>query len=114
MAYKAQDFLDAIPGSGGVISAIADKVGCEWHTVQRAIDRYPTVKEAYDDECHRVSDKAKHNIIKAVHGGDLPTSKWYLQMKDPEFMPRQRTEVTGKDGQPITIVNWENAADNQD
>jgi len=96
MAYKAQDFIDAIPGTGGNISQIADRVGCIWHTVRSAIEKYPTVKVAYEAECQKVTDKAKSNITKAIVGGDIPTSKWYLQMKDPEFMPKERHDFTGE------------------
>ena len=50
-SYTAQTFIDAIPGTGGIVSAIARKVGCEWNTARKYIDNYPTVKAAYDAEC---------------------------------------------------------------
>ena len=34
-SYTAQTFIDAIPGTGGIVSAIARKVGCEWNTALR-------------------------------------------------------------------------------
>jgi hypothetical protein len=30
--YTAEQFIKAIPGTGGIISAIARKVDCEWNT----------------------------------------------------------------------------------
>jgi hypothetical protein len=104
--YTAQQFITAIPGTGGVKTAIADRVGCDWHTADKYIAEYPTVAQAYEDECNRVTDKAKHNIIKAVHGGDLQTSKWYLSVKDPEFMPKQRVDQK-TDGKMEIVVTYE-------
>ena len=95
MAYKVKDFIDAIPGTGGIISALADKVGCEWHTAKRYTTDYVTVAEAWDAERNKITDKARHNIVKAIHGGDLQMSKWWLQVMDEEFVPREKREVAG-------------------
>ena len=35
--FTAKQFIKAIPGTGGIISALADKVGCGWHTAKRYI-----------------------------------------------------------------------------
>lgn len=94
--YTAAQFIAAIKGSGGVISAIADAVGCSWHTARKYIDQYPTVKEAWENERQRITDRARHNIIKSIGEGDLQMSKWWLQVMDEEFVPRQQQEVTGK------------------
>ena len=93
--FTAAQFIKAIPGTGGIISALAEKVGCGWHTAKRYIDDYVTVAEAWEAERNRITDKAKHNIIKAINGGDTQMSKWWLQVIDPEFMPKQRSEVNG-------------------
>ena len=74
--YTAAQFIKAIPGTGGIISALADKVGCGWHTAKRYITDYVTVAEAWEAERNKITDKAKHNIVKAIHGGDLQMSKW--------------------------------------
>ncbi len=102
--YTAGQFIAAIKGSGGVISAIADAVGCSWHTARKYIDQYPTVKEAWENERQRITDRARHNIIRAIGDGDLQMSKWWLQVMDPEFVERNKTELTGKDGEGLTIV----------
>ena len=101
--YTAQQFIDAIPGTGGIVSAIADKVGCTWHTARRYIDTYATVNQAWQNERNKITDKARHNIIKAIHGGDLQMSKWWLQVMDDEFVPRERRELSGVDGTELTF-----------
>lgn len=59
--FTAKDFIEAIPGTGGIVSTIAKAVGCEWHTAKKYIDNYPTVKQAYDDECEKNLDIANRN-----------------------------------------------------
>ena len=106
--YTAQQFIDAIPNTGGIISAIAANVGCAWNTAKKYIDEYATVRQAWENERHRIKDRAKHNIIREVENGDVQTSKWFLTMTDEEFMPTQRQEITGAGGGPL-VVDWDDA-----
>ena len=102
--YSANKFIKAIPGTGGVISDIADKIGCTWHTAKKYIDEYATVREAYEAERARITDKAHSNIIEAItKKRDLQTSKWYLSVKDPEFREKKDVNLGGADGTPIVL-----------
>ena len=111
--YTAGQFIEAIPTSGGIISTIAARVGCEWHTAKKYIVEYATVKAAYDDECSKVVDKAESVIIKSLQDDDVSTAKWYLTMKgsDRGYMQTQRSEISGPDGGPIVVVNWDDGGD---
>jgi transposase-like protein len=107
--YNANDFITAIPGTGGIVSAIARKVGCEWETVRAWIDKYPTVKRAYDAECEAMLDLAEsavlRNIKLAAQGeGDTQDAKWYLTKKGKRRGYGDSMEVTGKDGGPAIIA----------
>lgn len=100
--YRAQEFIDAIPGSGGIISTIAGRVGCAWHTARKYITEYATVAAAYADECEKVTDIAESTVIKAIRDGDVSAAKWYLTMKgkDRGYMPKSELDVT-TGGQPV-------------
>jgi len=88
--FTAKQFIKAIPGTGGIISTIAKRVGCEWHTAKKYIGEFPTVKQAYENEKHRIDDAAVSNIYKAITDGDLGTSKWWASMKmGDEFHPTE-------------------------
>jgi predicted transcriptional regulator len=102
--FTTTQFIEAIPGTGGIVSAIASKVNCDWHTARKYIDEHPTVKQAYDDERSKITDKARHNIVKSIHDGDLMMSKWWLQVMDEEFLPKQRQELTGAGGGAIEMT----------
>jgi hypothetical protein len=102
--YKAQDFIDAIPSSGGIISTIARKLSCSWDTVNRAIKDYPTVKSAYDNECEKVLDMAESVLLKNIENGDSADAKWYLSRKGKRRGYVERSEVTGADGDAIPVA----------
>jgi len=101
--YKADDFIKAIPGTGGIISTIASRVGCEWHTAKKYIDDKPTIQQAYQDECEKVDDLAVSTVIKAIRDGDVGVAKWWLERKRKgEFAQRQ--EVTGAEGEQLKVL----------
>ena len=67
-------------------------------------DSYQTIRDAYDDECERVSDMAVAVVIKAIKEGDTATAKWYLTKKrKPEF--GDAIDVTSG-GKPL-IIDWD-------
>jgi hypothetical protein len=110
--YTAAQMIAAIPSSGGIVSTIAKRVGCDWHTVKTFIDTYPTVKAAYDNECEKVLDMAESVLLKNIENGDSADAKWYLSRKGKRRGYVERSEVTGADGGPLVIeyVNdWRNA-----
>ena len=101
--YTAKQFIDAIPGTGGIVSTIADRVGCTWNTAKKYLDTYATVQQAYQDECERISDLATSTVLKAIRDGDVPTAKWWLTKKRKgEF--GDAVDVTSG-GKPL-ILKW--------
>jgi hypothetical protein len=95
--YTAQQFIDVIPGTGGIITTIAKRVGCKWHTAKKYVTEYATVKAAYDAECESVLDAAESVILGDIMDKEVQTAKWYLTMKgaDRGYAPKQRTEHEG-------------------
>jgi hypothetical protein len=103
--YTAAQFIKAIPGTGGIISALAEKVGCTWHTARNYVENYTTVTEVWEAERNKITDKAKHNIVKSIQKGDLQMSKWWLQVLDDDFVPRQRVDQQ-TDGKMEIVVTY--------
>jgi hypothetical protein len=113
--YKVQDFIDAIPNSGGIISTIASRVGCSWHTVKKWIDEYPTVKAVYDDECETIGDLAESVIMRNIQLAqkqqkdaegpvDSSDAKWYLsRVRRGKFATKEEVDVTSG-GEPLVIT----------
>jgi hypothetical protein len=111
--FKAQEFIDAIPNTGGIITKIAAKVGCSWHTAKKYIDNYATVQQAYQDECEKVLDMAESVVIKKITEEDEQTAKWYLGMKGSRrgYVPKQAVEQSGD----LNIkLKWGDSAESND
>ena len=79
--YTAKQFIDAIPGTGGIITAIAERVGCTWNTAQKWIRDKPSVQEAYQNECERINDMAQSILMKSIKAGNAQDAKWWLSKK---------------------------------
>lgn len=102
-SYNAQQFIDAIPGTGGIVSAIARKVQCDWETAKKWIDNYPTVKRAYDAECESMLDLAESTILRSIKDGDTSDAKWYLTKKGKHRNYGDSVVLTGEGGGDIRI-----------
>lgn len=67
--YKAADFIAALPGTGGVITAVASRVGCDWITAKKYLTQYPTVTAVWEAEKESILDVAEsvlHTNIQAA------------------------------------------------
>lgn len=99
--YGPEPFLDAIPGSGGIIATIASRVGCDWNTAKKAIDKFPEVRAAYEAELETVNDLAESTLIKAIRDGDVASAKWWLTKKRRSVFGDSVDITTG--GKPIVL-----------
>jgi len=95
--FTAQQFIAAIPGTGGIVTAIAHKVGCSFNTAKRYIINHPTVAQAYRDECESVLDLAEARTIEAIKSGDGQMIRYYLSTKgkDRGYVQRQEQVLQG-------------------
>lgn len=113
--YHAKQFFDAIPTSGGIITTIAKRVGCDWHTAKKFIMAHPTVARAYQNECELIGDIAENALYKAIKDGELSAVKFYLTTKGKGRGYTERKEVGGKDGADIVLrVIYDNAGPEDD
>lgn len=101
--FKAEQFIKAIPKTGGIVSLIAQKVGCDWHTAKKWIDSHPTIKAVYDSEREGILDLAEGKLIGAIKRGDLAAIKYYLGTQGKHRGYVERQEVSAPDGGPVVI-----------
>jgi len=95
--------LDAIKGSGGVISYIAKKLNVGWHTAQRLINRNETIQMAYKDEIETVLDMCESALYSAIKEGDTGSAKWYLTQRAKHRGYGDKLELTGEMNTNVTI-----------
>lgn len=70
--------LEAIKGSGGIMSTIARKLGVTWHTADSWIRESGELMEALKDEKETILDMAESTLLTKIKEGDEQSAKWYL------------------------------------
>ena len=93
----------AIPGSGGIISTIAKKLGVEWHTAKTAIDNSAVLTQLYNAERESILDMAEGVLFTNVKAGDSQDAKWVLSRLGKNRGYAERQEITGAEGGPLLI-----------
>lgn len=57
--YTAEQMIEALQATKGMVSLAARKLGCSHVTVLRYIEQYPTVKAARDAERYKMGDSVE-------------------------------------------------------
>ncbi len=97
-------FLAAIPGTGGLHTVIAGKLGINRHTVAEYIKREPELAKAVQDEVDSTLDKVEAVFTKACLGGDIQACMFYLKTKGKNRGYTEKVEQEVNTNQPV-IVN---------
>ena len=110
--YTAKEMVEAIKAEDGVVSDVADRLGCSRMTVYNYRKRYKTVADALDEQRtdlvyemrDRLKDQARNEDV-----NDAVQQKAILKLlevfdKEIEWSDKQRQEVTGKGGSPVQVV----------
>ncbi len=63
----------------------------------RLLERQPEFRHRFNMLQQRMILKARANVAEAVYAGDVATSRWLLEKKDPEFQRRSATSSAHKD-----------------
>ena len=91
-----QEVIKAIPGTGGIVSTLAARLGVEWHTAKKYLSQYPIAEEAYLAECETINDRAETVVINSINSGHVGNAKWWLSRKRRDkFSTKQEIEYSG-------------------
>lgn len=112
--YTTGEVIDALAEARGIKSRAAESLGCDRRTVDNYIDRHPTVARAYAELREALVDNAEEGLSALLQEKYWPAIRYTLATlgKDRGYVERQ--EVTGPEGGPIVIVNWDEPADSTD
>jgi hypothetical protein len=104
MAYDKEQFIQAIAGSGGYVSLIADRVGCAPKTVYEWIKKEKDVAEAIKREKIKQVDFAEGKLQSLIKQENPTAIIFYLktQGKDRGYYEHRTQDITSS-GQPLTI-----------
>ncbi len=109
--YTVQQVINAIPGTGGIMELVAQKLGCDRVTVWRYAQRYVSIRDALTQADESVTDLAEAKAIKLINAEYWPAIVHRLSTKGKNRGYTERHEHTGAEGGPIVVVNWEDGDD---
>lgn len=111
--YSKPTVLRAIEGSGGIVSDVAKRLGCDWNTAQRYIQRWPETQEAFQAERERILDLAETTLYRAIQEGDIQAAKWVLSRLGRHRGYGDHVEVSGKQALEI-VLRWPDEVEGDD
>lgn len=96
--FTIQEVIDAIEGSFGIVTAVAQRLGCSRQTVYNYINKYITVKRALGFERKRHLELAEAKSLELVRAGDGPQVRFVLSRlgKDEGWAEKLETEQIGE------------------
>ena len=80
-----------------------DFAGISEDSLYAYIRKNPDFRDKIECWKQRLKLGAKMNVKNTIADGDKDMSKWYLEKTDNGFNPKQKQELTGKDGNPIEV-----------
>lgn len=79
--YKKADILEAIKGSGGIVTTVALALNCDWHTAKANIEKYIETREAFDGELETGLDLVEGKAYQQAKNGDGAMIRFILATK---------------------------------
>jgi hypothetical protein len=102
--YTQKQVADALLAANGIMTLAAEMLGTNRETLRSYLKAFPDIEKMVEDGTERLLDKAESNVKSAIDRGDLYTSQWYLSRKGKGRGYCERSEITGKDGEPVKLV----------
>lgn len=96
--YDITTLKKAIEDSGGIMTTIAERLGCEWHTAKKYIEQYEETKQAYEAESESVIDLAESKLIENIQANDNTAILFYLKTKGKKrgYIERKEVDLSNK------------------
>lgn len=93
--FTAEQVIEAIRLSNGIISAAAKALGCNRATVAAYIERYPTIAAAHQEARETTLDIVENELMKQIKSGNITAIIFYLktQGKHRGYVERQEHDV---------------------
>ena len=110
---KEKQLIEAIHGSRGFKSVIAQRLHCNWHTVDDAIKASPAAQLAMQEEDATTLDFVEGKAITKINEGDGAMIRFYLVTKGKKrgytYDDRIETDTSAEDNEINVICDTEEA-----
>lgn len=102
--FTAEQAAEALMRSGGVVAAAARALGVTRSTLHSYINKYATVRAAYEEANETNLDIAEGKLLEQVRAGDPKQIRFYLRTKGRSRGYGDRLEMTGPNGGPVQMA----------
>lgn len=104
-SFKKQQVLAAIENCFGIYNVVARRLGCDWHTAKKYIEKWSETKQAMQDAKMNMLGDCEAVLVKAVvNDHDVNVAKWLLVKKGKELGYSEGNMVTlDADRAPLRI-----------
>lgn len=104
LKFTADEMIEAIRKNNGILTKAAQALGCNRQTVANYIERYATVKAAYEEANETNIDFVESKLMQNISAGDTTAIIFFLKTKAKNRGYVERQEITGADGDAIHVV----------
>ena len=110
--YKVARVIEAIQRARGIKAVTAKILGCSRQTVDNYIERYATVRSAYEEQRETLIDVAEGKLIKKLDEDEWAAIKFVLMTlgKGRGYTQRIETELLNMDVSQLTDEQLERIA----
>lgn len=95
--------LEALKRNKGLINISCDEVGIRYNTHRNWMMDDETYKAAVDHILNMQGDKVESKLMELVEAGDTSATIFYCKTKLKHRGYTERTEITGKNGEPLIV-----------
>jgi hypothetical protein len=110
---STQTVIDELKDCRGNVAYTASQLKVSRGWLWRYIGNHPTVREALDDIKESVIDKAELSLEQRMMSSDTLLI-FFLKTQGKGRGYTERQEITGADGGPVVVVNWDHDTDDTD
>lgn len=101
--FTADEMIDAIVEAEGNLAEAARRLHCSRTTIYSYIEKYATVKAAYNDINESTIDFVEGKLLSEIRKGNITAIIFFLKTKAKHRGYIERQEVSGADGREITF-----------
>jgi hypothetical protein len=101
--FTAEQIIDALGESHGMIAPAARSLGCSRDTIRRYLAEYAEIAQAIADEREATTDLAENKLRDAIIRGEAWAICFYLKCMAKDRGYVERGELTGTNGAPVKI-----------
>lgn len=103
--FSKKNVEKAIIGSMGILSAVASKLKCDWHTAKKYIDMYD-LHEKLEEENQVALDFAESQLYRNIKEQDNTAIIFFLKCKGKKRGYVEKQEIDVKSKNVITYIDF--------